>query len=105
MIRAMAFLYEFTHSFKLYLSMVMVGAIEASNEREKTKNLLIYCAFFSLFIRCFLCIWMSKGIHDVLCAMAFNFLFNNWESKHIIIGLFEANYTSDVVMHVKQNYR
>jgi hypothetical protein len=45
MIKAIAFLYEFTHLFKLYLSMVMVAALKASNECKKTKNLVIYCVF------------------------------------------------------------
>ncbi len=34
-------------------------------------------------------LWMSKGAHDVF-ALMINFLNNDWQPKHVIIGLFEA---------------
>jgi hypothetical protein len=42
----------------------------------------------------------SKKAHDV-SKMVVNFLFNNSESKHIIIGLFQAKDINGVVMFVK----
>jgi hypothetical protein len=68
---------------------------------RKQKNLLIYCDFFFFILSLFLMCLDVKRHPWGFCAMAFNFLFDNWDSKHIIIGLFEANYTRGVVMHVK----
>jgi len=78
----------------------MVGAIEPSNECEKTKNLLIYCVFFLYSFAISYVFGCQKASMIFLCN-GFQFSLHNWKSKHIIIGLFEANYTSGVVMHVK----
>jgi hypothetical protein len=43
---------------------------------------------------------MSKGGHDVFVVVV-NFLFANWEHKHITIGLFEAHDMSGVAMVMK----
>jgi hypothetical protein len=43
---------------------------------------------------------MSKGGHDVFVPVL-NFLFANWEHKHITIGLFEAHDMSGVAMLMK----
>jgi hypothetical protein len=38
---------------------------------------------------------MSKGALDTF-ALVINFLTLDWEPKHVIIGLFEAKWTSEV---------
>jgi hypothetical protein len=43
---------------------------------------------------------MSKRAHNVF-VMVVNFLFANWDLKHITIGLFEASDTSGAAMVVK----
>jgi hypothetical protein len=43
---------------------------------------------------------LSKGAHDVF-AMVVNFLYTNWELKHITIGLFKAHDTSGGTMIIK----
>jgi hypothetical protein len=45
-------------------------------------------------------LWMSKRAHDVFVVIV-NFLSTNWEPKHIIIGLFEANDTNGATMAMK----
>ncbi len=40
-------------------------------------------------------LWMSKGALDTF-ALVINFLTLDWEPKHVIIGLFEAKWTSEV---------
>jgi hypothetical protein len=32
-------------------------------------------------------LWMSKGTHDVF-AIVVNFISNDWDAKHVTIGLF-----------------
>jgi hypothetical protein len=43
---------------------------------------------------------MSKGSHDVFVVVV-NFLFANWEQKHITVGLFEAHDMSGATMAMK----
>jgi len=43
---------------------------------------------------------MSKRVHDIF-AIVINFLSNDWEAKHVIIGLFELTYTSGAPMALK----
>jgi hypothetical protein len=38
-------------------------------------------------------LWMSKGVYDVF-ALVINFLGNDWQPKHITIGLFETTKTN-----------
>ncbi len=45
-------------------------------------------------------LWMSKRVHDIF-AIVINFLSNDWEAKHVIIGLFELTYTSGAPMALK----
>jgi hypothetical protein len=40
---------------------------------------------------------MSKGTHDVFVVVV-NFISNDWEAKHVTIGLFEVTNTSGVAM-------
>jgi hypothetical protein len=42
---------------------------------------------------------MSKGMHDVFVVV--NFILNDWEAKHVMIGLFEVTHTNDVIMVLK----
>jgi hypothetical protein len=37
-------------------------------------------------------LWMSKGAYDVF-ALVINFLNNDWQPKHVTIGLFEVTKT------------
>jgi len=45
-------------------------------------------------------LWMSKRVHDIF-AIVINFLLNDWEAKHVTIGLFELTYTSGASMALK----
>jgi hypothetical protein len=40
---------------------------------------------------------MKKGTYDVF-DMVVNFILENWESKHVIIGLFEPSNTIGTIM-------
>jgi hypothetical protein len=42
-------------------------------------------------------LWMSKGMHDIF-AMVVSFISNNWETKHVINGLFEMIDTCGITM-------
>jgi hypothetical protein len=44
--------------------------------------------------------WMFKGAHDVF-VMVVNFFSTNWESKHVMIGLFEASVMRSATLVVK----
>ncbi len=43
---------------------------------------------------------VQRGPHDVFVVVV-NFLSTNWEPKHIIVGLFDANDTSGATMAMK----
>jgi hypothetical protein len=43
---------------------------------------------------------MSKGTHDIFVVVV-NFIFNDWEPKHVIVVLFEVRNTSDMAMVLK----
>ncbi len=42
-------------------------------------------------------LWMLKGAHDIFVVVV-NFISNDWEAKHVTIGLFEAIHTSGIAM-------
>jgi hypothetical protein len=42
---------------------------------------------------------MLKGVHDIFVVV--NFISNNWETKHIIIGLFKIIHTNVTTMALK----
>lgn len=42
-------------------------------------------------------IWMSKGMHDIFVVVV-SFISNNWEAKHVTIGLFEMTDTCGITM-------
>jgi len=44
--------------------------------------------------------WMLKGMHDIF-AVVVSFISNNWEAKHVIIGLFEMIDTCGITMAPK----
>jgi hypothetical protein len=43
---------------------------------------------------------MLKGVHDIFVVVV-NFIFNDWEAKHVIIGLFEVIDTSGIALAPK----
>jgi hypothetical protein len=40
---------------------------------------------------------MLKGAHDIFVVVV-NFISNDWEAKHVTIGLFKAIHTSGIAM-------
>jgi hypothetical protein len=42
-------------------------------------------------------LWMLKGVHDIFVAIV-NFISNNYETKHVTIGLFKVMNTSGITM-------
>ncbi len=55
-------IYSFFQALLKYGNGGCIRGIKWMWENKKPSN--ISC-FFSLFVHCFLCVWMSKGIHDV----------------------------------------
>jgi hypothetical protein len=45
-------------------------------------------------------LWMSKGMQDVFVVVV-SFISNDWEAKHVTIGLFEVLNTSSATMVLK----
>jgi len=65
MIRVITLLYDFTHLFKALLNYGDGRCIRGMKwmwENKKACNIL---CFYLLLFRCFSCVWMSKGTHDV----------------------------------------
>jgi hypothetical protein len=53
-----------------------------------------------LLATCTLDLWILKGVHYVFVVVV-NFIFNSWEAKHVIIGLFEVIDTNGMAMAPK----
>jgi hypothetical protein len=53
-----------------------------------------------MFAICTFDLWVFIGAYDVFVVVV-NFLFCNWEPKHVTIGLFETTTTSNATMAPK----
>jgi hypothetical protein len=51
-----------------------------------------------LSITCTFDLWMLKGAMHDMFIVVINFISNNWEVKHVTIGLFEVNETNGMAM-------
>ncbi len=67
---------------------------------KKTMNTYVVLTLVDcLSTTCTFDLWMFKGMHDVFVAI--NFISNDWEAKHVMIGLFEVTDTNDEIMVLK----
>jgi hypothetical protein len=53
-----------------------------------------------LLATCTLDLWILKGVHYIFVVVV-NFIFNSWEAKHVIVGLFEVIDTNGMAMAPK----
>ncbi len=63
---------------------ILLGLMEKTNELYVVPTLVECHSITTNFD-----LWMSKGTYDVF-ALVINFVSNDWQPKHVTIGLFET---------------